>query len=255
MTISTHKFNFLLIAMLTVGLLGESIAQETATEPVAPAVAAEAGETTPDAPALAVEPEVETVAEPVEEPADEATEEEAEEEELGEEEGIDFGGLVERAPAFFAVLHPALVHFPIALWLFGAMFVLIGVVAPSWGQQIPFACLVCGTLSAVAGSVTGWWFADENGYDGWPIDWQEIDWADGFFQHRWLGVALTIASVLLTLIALYAAKTESRFAGFTWRAGLLVLALGIGYEGHLGGAMIHSTTIEEAFVEWVSPEE
>lgn len=182
---------------------------------------------------------------------DDESGEAAEELDEAEAEGIDYAGLVERAPDFFAVTHPAVVHFPIALWIFGAFFIVVGWIIPSWGQQIPLACLLFGTISGIVATVSGWWYADFNGYG----DWKEVDWTDVFFQHRWLGVALTVVSIFLSMIAIYAARTESRTAGFLWKFGLILLALGVGYEGHLGGALIHSTSIEEAFVEWINPSE
>ncbi len=208
-----------------------------------------AEETTVTAEAVTDEPQSPIV----EDIGDSASEENGAEEEIDVEkaEGIDYAGLIERSPDFFAVTHPAVVHFPIALWIFGAFFIVVGWIIPSWGQQIPFACLIFGTLGGIVATLTGWWYADFNGYG----DWQEIDWSDGFFQHRWLGVALSAASIFITLVAFYAVRTESRTAGFLWKLGLLLIALGVGYEGHLGGALIHSTSIEEAFVEWITPSE
>ncbi len=167
------------------------------------------------------------------------------------EAGYDYGALIARSPDFFAVMHPAVIHFPIALWFLGAMFVVIGLFVPTWRQQIPITCLLIGTMGAIVASVTGWWYADFQGY----AEWNEIDWEDGLCRHRWIGVGLALASVFLSMLALYSAKAESWFGGFLWRTGLILLALAVGYEGHIGGELIHSTSIEEAFVEWINPAE
>ena len=172
-------------------------------------------------------------------------------EESTEAESYDYGALISRSPQFLAVTHPAVIHFPIALWVLGALFVVIGLVVPTWRQQIPMACLLIGTAGAIVASLTGWWYADLQGY----AEWNEIDWDDTLCRHRWIGVAMSIVALFVSLLALYSAKAESWFGGFLWRTGLILLALVACFEGHIGGELIHSTSIEEAFVEWINPSE
>ncbi|MGL4511692.1 MAG: DUF2231 domain-containing protein [Lacipirellulaceae bacterium] len=180
---------------------------------------------------------------------DEATEEEADEEAPA---ATDWGGVAERAPAFFGVLHPAVVHLPIALWLVGAVWLFVGLVVPSWSYQVPVVCLWLGMITSIPSVLTGWWFADENGYEGW----REWDWESVTVQHRWLGVALVLASMVLCVLSIVAARKQSRVWGFAWRAGLIALALGVAFEGHLGGELVHGEGfLEEAFEAWVNPEE
>lgn len=214
-------------------------------------------ETTDDSTEVATE-EPETLAEASESEstaqdapeADTAEEGTADEADI-EEEGYDYGALIARSPDFFAITHPAVIHFPIALWVLGALFVVIGLFVPTWRQQIPITCLLIGTAGAIVASITGWWYADFQGY----AEWNEIDWEDTLCRHRWIGVAMSIVSLFISLLALYSAKAESWFGGFLWRTGLILLALAACYEGHIGGELIHSTSIEEAFVEWINPSE
>lgn len=245
-------------------------AAEPAQEPPAAAPEAKAPEAQPPAEeSVATEVEIpaeEPEATPEEEPAAEeaaqaAAEEEAVEEEAVEEAaagGTDWAGLVERAPAFFAVMHRAAVHMPIALWMLGAFFVLVGVVIPSWRNQIPLACLIGGMLTGVGAAMTGWWNAQHEWGDEWA--WADLSDADRFaepiVQHRWIAVALVVSSVILSILALISQRKKSRSLGAIWRIGLLLLAAGVAWEGHLGGEMtVGEGYMEEAFETWVTPEE
>ena len=134
------------------------------------------------------------------EPASEAAAPDADDSDAA---ATDWAGLSERAPAFLALTHHAAVHLPIALWRFGAFFVVIGVVAPSLRNQIPLACLVGGAVTSVAATASGWWYAD---YEwGEPWDWTvgggDIDWSEQLTQHRWTGVALVAGSCVLSVLA------------------------------------------------------
>jgi hypothetical protein len=235
-------------------------AVETPEAPVAPTLDPVATDAPPEAaaePAVEVEPVEEAAEVGEDDPAESASDEEASKESAVEEEaaavpGIDWGGLFERAPAFFSVTHPAVVHLPIALWLVGALFVLIGLVVPSWSRQVPLACLWVGAISSIPSTLTGWWNADENGYEGW----REFDWESVTVQHRWLAVALTVVSLMLCVLSIVASSKQSRFWGFVWRTGLIALAIGVGYAGHLGGEIAKGEGfLEEAFEAWVNPEE
>ena len=215
-----------------------------------------AGDSTSEESPVDEEPSTEQATEeeaPVDDAAEEtvADDEPAVEEEGAEEAGYDYGALIARSPDFFAVMHPAVIHFPIALWVLGALFVVIGLFVPTWRQQIPITCLLIGTAGAIVASITGWWYADLQGY----AEWNEIEWEDTLCRHRWIGVAMSIVALFVSLLALYSAKAESWFGGFLWRTGLILLALVACFEGHIGGELIHSTSIEEAFVEWINPSE
>lgn len=245
----------------------ETAVEEPATEAEGPADVQETEpppETTED-----VSPEAETEdsgeastteAEPAPEPD---TSEDADavpaEEEAVADAGTDWAGLVERAPAFLALTHHAAVHLPIALWIFGALFVVIGVVAPSLRNQIPLACLVGGAVTSVGAAASGWWYADYEWGESW--DWStglgDIEWSELLVQHRWLGVGLTIASCILAVLAIISVNRQRgwKLAWF-WRLGLIALAAAVAFEGHIGGELIHGEGfLEEAFQEWVSPEE
>lgn len=202
------------------------------------------------------EPAVDEIEEEAAGDADVAEDEVMEDEEAEEPVATttDWGGIIERAPTFFAKTHHAVVHLPIALWLFGAFFVVIGVVIPSWRTQIPLACLIGGALTSVAGVATGWWYAE---FDyGAPWVWGDGfgDWSEQLVQHRWYGFALAAVSIVLSIIALISQARKSMGLGVFWRLGLISLALGVAWVGHLGGELAQGEGfLEEAFQEWVSP--
>lgn len=214
----------------------------------------------------AIEPEepaplgdAEPTAEEVEESAEDSedVEEEAADETEADEPvapATDWGGLVSRAPAFFAKTHHAVVHLPIALWVFGALFVVIGAVIPSWRTQIPLACLIGGALTSVAAVASGWWYAEFDYGEPWAWGDGFGDWSEHLVQHRWYGFGLAAISILLSLIALISQARKSTGLGVVWRLGLIGLALAVAWEGHIGGEMIHGEGfLEEAFQEWVQP--
>ena len=276
----------------------ETVAEEAAPpaeeplaeEPVAEEPVAEEPVAEPAAEESAAEPAINAKAEPAiegaaEESVEETTEEEPTEEEAIEENATDWAGLIERAPAFFAVTHHAVIHMPIALWIFGAFFVVVGVVIPSLKNQIPVACLIGGAITCVPAVLSGWWYAEEEWGDDWyAFDWEELredGWNDlAIFakevghilsaacnrengwselelitQHRWIGVALLVASFILSFIAILAYRKENRLLGFIWRVGLIGLAVAVAWEGHIGGEIIQGEEfLEEAFELWLHPE-
>ncbi len=139
------------------------------------------------------------------------------------------------APGF---LHPATIHFPVALFLLGGGFVVLGWKWPSLGTQIPLACLLLGSLSSVVATLMGWSFAPEQGYGaGWNI----LDWGREIDIHRWSGVVVTILSSIFAIIALIAIWKDSKRLTTTWKVGLLVCAGMVGAVGHQGGELSYGS--------------
>jgi uncharacterized membrane protein len=136
--------------------------------------------------------------------------------------------IASRIWAFQGYFHPATVHFPIALLSIGGLFVLLGLKWPKLGTQVPLACLLLGSVSAVVASAMGWAFAAEQGYPGYEAGWeQDIN------SHRWSGTIVAAAAVVLALLALLGIKRESKPINFVWKAGLLALALTVGLRAPL----------------------
>ncbi len=144
----------------------------------------------------------------------------------------------ERIWVFQGYLHPATVHFPIAFFLLGAGFVVLGWKWPSVGTQIPLACLLLGALSAIAASAMGWAFAPEQGYgSGWSL----FDWEREINVHRMSGAIVAVLAAIVALIALVALWKDSESMTKYWKIGLLALAAMVGLVGHQGGELSYGT--------------
>jgi len=143
--------------------------------------------------------------------------------------------LLARVYAFQGYLHPATVHFPIALLLIGALFVVLGWIWPALGTQIPLACLILGAASSVVATLMGWAFSVEQGYGGWT----KFDMDSEIFWHRWSGVIVAVTASVLALIALASLNKEKSSLNRVWRIGLLVVAGMVGAVGHQGGELTY----------------
>ncbi|MCC9599732.1 cytochrome C [Stieleria sp. JC731] len=141
--------------------------------------------------------------------------------------------IVERVWAFQGFFHPATVHFPIALFLLGGFFVVVGWKWPAVGTQIPLACLLIGSLTAIASTAMGWSFAVEEGYGSWT----KVDFDSEVFWHRWSGVIVTVLSVVFALIALAGVRKQDPSKAKVWKSGLLLIAVLVGLVGHQGGEL------------------
>lgn len=135
-------------------------------------------------------------------------------------------------------LHPAMVHFPIALLSLGAGFVVFGWVWPSWGTQIPLTCLLLGAASSVLATLMGWAFAPEQGYGA---GWNVLDWDREVDVHRWSGVIVSVVASVFAVIALIAVWKQNPSLTKTWKIGLLVCAGMVGAVGHQGGEMSYGS--------------
>ncbi|MCO8120147.1 cytochrome C [Stieleria sp. TO1_6] len=141
--------------------------------------------------------------------------------------------LLQRVWTFQGFFHPATVHFPIALFLLGAVFVVLGWKWPALGKQVPLACLLIGAPTALASTMMGWAFAADQGYGSWS----KVDFDSELFWHRWSGVIVAGTSVVLAVIALIGLRGRSDRLDRVWKIGLLALAGMVGAVGHQGGEL------------------
>jgi len=146
--------------------------------------------------------------------------------------------------AFQGFLHPATVHFPIALLLVGGLFVVVGWKYPALGENVSLACLFLGTLSAIAASAMGWSFAVRQGYG----NWNRFDLDSEIFWHRWSAVIVTFAAITTSLFALAWLRNKNVRVGRCWKIGLLAIAAMVGAVGHQGGELVYGKSFyQEAF--------
>ena len=130
---------------------------------------------------------------------------------------------------FAGRLHPALVHFPIALILVAAVMEVFrfGRTQSSGAAR---ACLAFGALGAISAAFSGWRYAIEGHGGSMP---------DELFQHRWGAIIVAVISSLSWLAGSLAGKKESGALLKCYRFGLLLCACLVGYVGYLGGQMVY----------------
>lgn len=183
--------------------------------------------------------------------ADEQTDGEKETEE-GVEEGAEKEppkerGTAERFWAFQGYFHPATVHFPIALLIISAVFVVLNLVFKSGFRDAAFYCLIFGALSAPIAAAMGWSFSPTQGWGGGGSAFNP---EKAVFWHRWTGVAVAVLAVVVAIIAIRA-KRERKVMDLIWQLGVLVLAALVGWTGHQGGELTYGDIYEKAFSQLV----
>ncbi len=143
-------------------------------------------------------------------------------------------------------LHPAVIHFPIAAAFFAAGALFLGLVLPrARAASLAAAALLLGVavLGGVAGSVTGWLWADELAYlaGGWgPIPGPKA--VEGLARRHALlaGGFLLAATVALALVLLSRRRGEPRNLTVVALLAALLAAGLAGATGHMGGTMVHA---------------
>lgn len=150
--------------------------------------------------------------------------------------------------AFQGFLHPATVHFPIALLILGA-FAAMGSYLPGWTSAEPIAkfCLFFGAMFAVVACLMGWSFATERGYGNWTATDGEIFW------HRWSGIILAVFSVILMLLSWKSNRSGS--SKHIWKLGMLLAAVIVGLVGHQGGELTYGKAMYDRAFEYLLGED
>lgn len=122
-------------------------------------------------------------------------------------------------------MHPLVLHFPLVVLMLYGLWVIIIEKAESvrWNAELANILLLIGTLTAAVAAFSGFILSKEEGYE-----------ADALFWHKWLGVGISLFSIVWYSFQKYLLpwKIQSKVAA----AGFLLL-LFIG--GHLGGNLTH----------------
>jgi uncharacterized membrane protein len=154
-------------------------------------------------------------------------------------------------PAWFRAIgyiHPAIVHFPIALLIIAAVSVLASYVLGDRYAQFAFNCLVLGFLFSIATAVMGWSFAESRGYGDWTkmMSTKSTDEEASIFLHRWVGSSIAIVGLVVVIAGWRNRQSDGTRPGHFWRIGTLVLALLVGWVGHEGGELVYGDLIGKA---------
>ncbi|MGH7741027.1 MAG: DUF2231 domain-containing protein [Candidatus Eiseniibacteriota bacterium] len=131
-------------------------------------------------------------------------------------------------------IHPVIVHTPIALLIFSALFELAGrALDADWWRRAAFTLLLLGTLGAAAAVITGTRAGDAAEHQG--VAEQPID------SHEDAGkltLGLAIGAVVVRLLA-SRAGTLRGVAGGLALALQLAAAIMVGVAGYRGGRLVY----------------
>lgn len=136
---------------------------------------------------------------------------------------------------FQGLFHPASIHFPIAMLSVSALFVLLSFVNRDHFEPAAYYCLWIGALGAIVASAMGWSYAQYEGYGSatFLLQSSSID------RHRWLGIAVSIAAVLLILVARSVRKNGRFSRRLLWLLGAGCVMAGVGIVGYQGGELTY----------------
>lgn len=141
--------------------------------------------------------------------------------------------IVYRSFLFSGYFHPAVVHFPIALFTISAFFIIFCFRSETLSDDAAYYLLLLGTLSSVVACVFGWAFADRNPVDIWDI-------SKGINRHRWVGIGVTVVAMIATVLGW---RTRNDVMGKRsngmWKFGTVICAALIGLVGHQGGEEVY----------------
>jgi len=128
-------------------------------------------------------------------------------------------------------LHPAAVHFPIALLISAALVRCLMMMGSfPWAGAAVRMCVLLGGASAVVAVGLGWLNA------GWPGDNESF--GDVIFNHRWLGISSAVLGVILiTMVEMEVRKPSNALRRMITSALILCAGL-VGLTGYFGGIMV-----------------
>lgn len=166
---------------------------------------------------------------------------------------VEAEGVFARAFGAIGYFHPAVIHFPIALLIFGGAAAGLSFFTGSRAQAIAFYCLLWGSLATVVSAMMGWSFAIEKGFPRWDLipDAEALADTQLLFRHRWMGVTVAVLSVIVLGIAIISKKFPNHSIRHVWRIGMLVLALLVSITGHQGGELVYGDILAKAVTRFV----
>ncbi len=131
-------------------------------------------------------------------------------------------------------LHPMVVHFPIALIIFGFIAELSRMILKNevWLSKAGFYLLIFGTIAAIVALLSGELFTSEmSGAAGEMKEKHEI--------LAWITVGLLLTTSVLRMV-LNAMRTEKGILRFLAFAMYTLAAISVGITGFFGGTLVYS---------------
>lgn len=128
-----------------------------------------------------------------------------------------------RSISFWKNLHPATVHFPIALFLVAGMVEALSLRGGGVRKQAAVdVMVVAGAIGGVVAVTTGWL------HTGWWLGGEAVmQW------HRWTGMGLAAIGMIAAVLVLRGARRS------LLRLCLALLVVGVAVQGYLGGELSH----------------
>jgi mono/diheme cytochrome c family protein/uncharacterized membrane protein len=140
----------------------------------------------------------------------------------------------QRVTTFLGLFHPAAVHFPVALLLISAFFLVCSFVYRDAFEGAAFHCLWIGALSACVSCLLGWYFAESRGYSSMYT----FDFGKSIERHRWTAIFLSVLSIAMIPIAISARRQAGNYKRrLVWLVGASLLAVLVSIAGHQGGEL------------------
>ena len=168
---------------------------------------------------------------------------ETKQESTGDEKGSSIPSLGARLWRSVGVLHPVIVHFPIALLLVAGGVEVFRRVTGRGSAEVVNVCFVIGALGAVASTVLGWSSA---------IGRTE---STTLALHRWLGVGTAGLAAGVALLIPIARFQKGELLNRLRLLGVLASAALVGLVGHFGGQLVYgSDYIERAIAQVFNPQ-
>ncbi len=128
-------------------------------------------------------------------------------------------------------LHPALVHFPIALLLTAALAELLRMLlGVPWLASAARFCIQIGCAGAVVAGTTGWLSTEYGTQVGRDIG-----------VHRWLAFATIALSIVLLALSELVHRREGAGPSSQYRLVLFATVVLVGVTGHFGGMLVHGS--------------
>ena len=158
---------------------------------------------------------------------------------------VSFGTKAFRAIGYF---HPAMVHFPIALYIVAGGCAFLSYFLGPRCQSTAFQCVYLAAVASIVTVFMGWSFAEAQGYPAWdkPLPLNATQSQLNLFYHRWLGTLTSLLGVVCVLVALMARRYKSDKLNHVWRFGAMGLAALVGLVGHQGGEMVYGDLFDKA---------
>ena len=165
-----------------------------------------------------------------------------------EEKPVGTAPLATKAFKALGYFHPAMVHFPIALFLVGGVCAFLSYFLGPRCQTTAFQCVAVAAVSSVVTAIMGWSFAETQGYPAWDkmLATNATHDETNLFFHRWLGTLTAVLGIVCVAIGLIARRNKSNKLSHTWRVGAMVLAALVGLVGHQGGELVYGDIFDKA---------